>query len=67
LFSLLAGWFSGGATLFQFNRVSVGPAINQPDPSDFAWGAKNPVWDELNIRKGGVCVKNKKAFDVTLQ
>jgi len=46
-----------------FNSVSISQVLNQLDPSDFAWGAKNPVWNELNIRKGEVCVKNKKAFD----
>jgi len=42
-----------------FNRVSISQILNQPDPSDFAWGIKTPVWNELNIRKGEACVKNK--------
>ena len=26
---------------------------------------KNSLWDELNIRKGGVCVKNKRLLIIT--
>jgi len=34
-----------------FNRVSVGPVLNQPDSSDFAWPTKNLLWDGLNLQK----------------
>jgi len=43
-----------------FNRVSISQILNQPDPSDFAWGIKTPIWNELNIREGEACVKNKR-------
>jgi hypothetical protein len=48
-----------------FDRVSIIQIFNRPDPSDFAWSIKNSVWNELNIRKGKVCVKNKKPLMIT--
>jgi hypothetical protein len=44
-----------------FDRVPIIQVFNRPDLSDVAWSIKNSVWNELNIRKGEVCVKNKKA------
>jgi hypothetical protein len=41
-----------------FNSVSVGPVLNQPDSSDFAWRTKNLLWGELNIRKTELYVKH---------
>ena len=43
-----------------FNSVSVGPILNQPDSSDFAWRTKNLLWGELNIRKTELYVKHKE-------
>jgi hypothetical protein len=50
-----------------FNRVSVGPGssgwlLNQADSSDFAWRTKNSLWDELNVLKQKLNVKNKKTI-----
>jgi hypothetical protein len=46
-----------------FNSVSVGPVLNQPDSSDFAWRTKNLLWDELNVLKQKSNVKTKQGID----
>jgi tellurite resistance-related uncharacterized protein len=49
-----------------FNSVSVGPVLNQPDSSDFAWRTKNLLWDELNVLKGKLNVKIKNTIKHTI-
>jgi hypothetical protein len=46
-----------------FNRVSVGPVLNQLDSPDFAWRTKNLLWDELNVLKQKLFVKTKQGID----
>jgi hypothetical protein len=48
-----------------FNRESADPLLNQMDSSDFTWRTKNFLWDELNIRKTELYVKNKRPSVVT--
>jgi hypothetical protein len=40
-----------------FNSVFIGPVLNQPDSSDFAWRTKNSLGGELNVQKRELCVK----------
>jgi hypothetical protein len=46
-----------------FASGSPGWLLNQLDSSDFAWRNKNLLWDEFNIEKGKLDVKNKKAIE----
>jgi hypothetical protein len=40
-----------------FNPVSIGPILNLPDSSDFAWRTNNFFWNSLNVQKRELCVK----------
>jgi hypothetical protein len=46
-----------------FNHVSVGPLLNKLDSPDFAWRTKNLPWDELNVLKRKLNLKNKKTIE----
>jgi hypothetical protein len=49
-----------------FKSVSVGPVLNQPYSSDFAWRTKNLLWDELNVLKRKLNVKIKNSINNTI-
>jgi len=61
LFSLFPSGFP--AVPQYFNRVPVGPVLNQPDSPDFAWRTKNLFWDELNVLRQKLNVKAKQGID----